>query len=296
MTRWRLRAPLRAPRAHGALAAAGDLQFPQGFALQFPSNLTGSDTSEPYVALEFADPQLDGLPIWGASGAGATVIRKVQIIQQTGYYALFWWGQGGTGTFDPTAGYWGGHPYPTTGDNSGTSHVWEVATAAGDFFNSAGSSDVGQGTAVTKGVTYIQAIVVTRANASSKTIRFYFDLPNVDSGHYVERTVTIADYGETDPPSPKVTIGDSPWYSHYQHERASCVLDAQKIFNEPLTDVDDVLAEAADFSQIVTSAGQSALWWAKNGFLTIDDLTCDFGTGRSFAWANANKGTLVARL
>jgi hypothetical protein len=265
------------------------------YALQFPSNVTGPDTSAPYVALEFADPHLNGLPIWGVSGQGVTVIRKIRVIQQTGYYAMWWWCQGDGATFDPSAGYWGAHPYPTTRDNTGTSHVWEVAAAAGDFFDSAGSSDVVQGTVVTKGVTYVQAIVVTRANANSKTIRFYFDLPNVDSDHYIERTVTDAGYGETNPPSPKAIIGDSPWYSHYQHERASFVIDAQKVITPALSE-SDMLLEAANFSGLVTSAGQAGIWWGKNGFASIDDLTCDFGTGRSFAWANGNKGTVVARL
>jgi hypothetical protein len=258
--------------------------------------VTGSDTSAPYVAIEFADPQNNGLPIWGASGAGITVVRKISVIQQTGYYAQIWWCQGDGATFDPSAGYWGAHPYPTTTDNTGTSHVWELATAGGgDFFNSAGSSDVNQGTAVTKGVTYQQGIRITRANANSKTAVFYFNLPSVNAADRINVDITIAGYGETNPPSPKLIIGDSPWYTHYQHERASMDLDAIKVFNAVLSEA-DMLSEANDFSRVVTSAGQSAIWWGKHGFLSVDDLTCDFGTGRAFAWANSNKGTLVSRL
>lgn len=268
---------------------------PPGFALQFPSNLTGSDTSEPYVALEFADPHLDGLPIWGVAGGGVSVVRKLKSAQQTGYYAQFWWCQGDGATFDPSAGYWGAHPYPTTRDNTGTDHVWELAIAGGDFFSAAGSTDVGQGVAVTKGITVTQGITVTRQNANQKTLRFYHDLPSVDAADYIERVETTAGYGETNPPSPKVIFGDSPWYTHYQHERASCILDAIKIFTPALSEA-DLLSEAADFSQVVTAAGQAAIWWGKNGFADIDDLTCDFGTARAFAWANANKGTLVDRL
>lgn len=268
---------------------------PPRFALQFPSNLTGSDTTEPYVAIEFANPQSNGLPIWGASNAGITVVRKLNSIQQTGYYAQFWWSQGDGATFDPSAGYWGMHPYPTTLDNTGVNHVWELAVAGGDFFSSAGSTDVGQGTAVTKGSTYLQGTTITRANANSKTLKFYFNLPNVDAANYIQRVETTAGYGESDPPSPKVTIGDSPWYTHYQHERASCILDSIKIFNTALSE-SDMLAEAQNFNTVVTVAGQAAIWWGKNGFLDIDDLTCDYGTGRQFAWANANKGTLTDRL
>ena len=282
---------IRHPRRRHAARSSG----PVGFALQLPSNISGSDTSAPYVALEYADPHTNGLPIWGASGAGVSVVRKLKSIQQTGYYAQFWWSQGDGATFDPSAGYWGMHPYPTTLDNTGTDHVWELAIAGGDFFSAAGSTDVGQGTAVTKDVTYLQGMTVTRAIANSKTLKFYFNLPNTDSANYIQRVETTAGYGESNPPSPKVTIGDSPWYTHYQHERASCVLDSIKIFNAALSE-SDLLAEAADLSRVVTAAGQAAIWWGTYGFETVDDLTCVFGTGRSFAWANSNKGTLVARL
>lgn len=268
---------------------------PTGSALQFPSNVSGSDTAAPYVAIEFANPQSNSLPIWGASNAGITVVRKIQPIQQTGYYAQIWWSQGDGATFDPSAGYWGIHPYPTTSNNTGVDHVWELACAGGDFFSSAGSTDVGQGTSVTKDVTYLQGLRITRTNASSKTLQFYFNLPNVDASNYIQRVETTASYGESNPPSPKLTIGDSPWYTHYQHERASCILDSIKIFNAVLSEA-DMLSEADDFSAIKTVAGAAAIWWGKNGFEDIDDLTCDYGTGRSFSWANENKGTLVDRL
>lgn len=283
------------PVANG-LPSIFDAVEGQRFALQFPSNVTGSDTSAPYVAIEFANPQSNGLPIWGVSGGGVSVVRKIRVIQQTGYYAQWWWCQGDGATFDPSAGYWGMHPYPTTQDNTGTAHWWEIATGGGDFIDADGTS-VGSGapTTVTKGINYTQGMTVTRAGASSKTLRFYHNLPNVTTSDYIQRVETTSNFGETDPPSPKVIIGDSPWYTHYQHERASCILDAIKVFTPALSEA-DLLSEAADFTQLVTSAGQSGIWWGKNGFRTINDLTCDFGTGRAFAWANSNKGTLVSRL
>jgi hypothetical protein len=136
---------------------------------------------------------------------------------------------------------------------------------------------------------------ITRADANSKTLTCYFNLPNVDAANRIGVNVTTAGYGESDPPSPVLMIGDSPWFADFQHERASMVLDAIKIFTPALSEA-DMASEATDFSQLVTSAGQSNIWWGKNGFSDVDDLTCAFGTGRAFAWANANKGTLVARL
>lgn len=73
------------------------------------------------------------------------------------------------------------------------------------------------------------------------------------------------------------------------------VANSIKIFSAVLSEA-DMLSESQNFNTVVTSAGQSAIWWGKNGFLDIDDLTCDYGTGRQFAWANANKGTLTDRL
>jgi hypothetical protein len=278
----------------GRLTKARTVNAITKYALQFPSNVSGSDTAAPYVAIEYANPQSNGLPIWGASNAGVTVIRKLMPHQQTGYYAQFWWSQG-NGSIDLSGGYWGMHPYPSNGSNSGTTHVWEIATAGGDFFNSAGSTTPGDGETVTQDATRLQAMTVTRAGASSKTLRFYRNLPNVTSADYIQRVETTSNYGETDPPSPKVIIGDSPWFASYQHERASCTLDAIKIFSTALSEA-DMLLESASFSTLVTPAGQAAIWWGKNGFRSLDDLVCDFGTGRSFVWANANKGTLVSRL
>ena len=266
------------------------------YALEFPSNISGTDTSAPFVALQFSNPQSDGLPIWGDANNGVTVVWKVKMAQQTGYYAMFWWSRG-DGSFVGTDGYWGFHPYPSTGNTSGTTHYWEVASDGGDFLDYLGR---GLGTAtpktVVKGTTFTQGIRVTRGGASSKTLKSYNELPSVANADVVEVTITTASYGETSPTTPKITIGDSPWYASYQHERFSGVLDSIKIFNNVLSEA-DMLDEAADFSQIVTAAGASSIWWGKNGFDTIDSLTCDFGTSRTFVWADtSNKGTLVARL
>jgi hypothetical protein len=48
---------------------------------------------------------------------------------------------------------------------------------------------------------------------------------------------------------------------------------------------------------MVTSAGQSGIWWGKNGFNSVNDLTCSYGTGRSFTRNDAsNVITTTARL
>lgn len=297
MTAWRLQARIRVPQIAGTVGASGDVASISGSALQFPSNNDlaglGSDQVGPYVALEFANPHLNGLPIWGESDLGVTVVWKVKPLATVGYRAWFWWGQGdGSINFN---GYWGMHPYPPGGATD-TSGVWEIATAGGDFVDDIGSSPGGgTGRAVSVGTTYTQGMTVTKQGASQKTLRYYHELPNTSSAKYVQRVETTADYGDTLPPSPKIILGDSPWYAGHQHERGAHVLDGIKIFKRALSEA-DMLSEAADFSQLVTAAGQSHIWWGKNGFASVDDLTCSYGTGRSFAWANANKGTLTDRL
>lgn len=283
-------------RRSGAVAVAST-QVGGAYALQFPTNVSGSDTTAPYVAIKFANPHLNGLPIWGAGGAGVTVVRKIRPTQQTGYYAQFWWSNDGSFLWNggSSGSYWGMHPYPQSSSNAGTTHWWEIATSVGGDFTDT-RSGVGLKKTVVQDTTYLQGMRVTRTDANNKTLVFYTSLPSVANADVIEYIETSASYGETNPPSPAVTIGDSPWYASFQHERFGGVLDAIKIFNAVLTEA-DMLSEADDFSALKTAAGSSAIWWGKNGFANIDDLTCSYGTGRSFVWADpANKATLVARL
>jgi hypothetical protein len=270
------------------------------FALVFPQNLNGSDTTAPYSVIEFANPHSNGLPLWGASGGGVTVVRKIKVTSpsQTGYYAQFWWSQG-DGAFNGTNGYWGMHPYPATlPANSATTHIWEIAIAAQDYIDSVGSSPPNQANAISVayGTTFKQIMIVTRADANNKTLTFYPDATNTASPNFVQITVIVNNYGETAPPSPKVTIGDSPWFALFQHEQFGGVLDAIKIIT-PALSLADATSEANDFSRMVTSAGQSGIWWGKNGFNSVNDLTCSYGTGRSFTRNDAsNVITTTARL
>ena len=286
------------PRA--ARSGSGGPGAGGAFALQFADNtvIGGSNTTAPFIAIQLLNPQLNGLPIWGAGGGGVTVIRKIKQLNSIGYMAQWWWSNNGSFLWDAGApnSYWGMHPYPP-GGAAGTSWVHEIASdRGGDYFNFAGSPDPGQGTAVTVNGSYLQGMQVSRAGVNDKTLTYYFNLPSTANGDKVSVNVTSASFGEVDPPSPAVTIGDSPWYSFFQHERAAMVLDAIKVFTPKLSDA-DMLLEAADMSRIVTSAGATNIWWGKNGFNTVDDLTCSFGTGRAFSWADTgNKGTLVARL
>jgi hypothetical protein len=264
------------------------------FALKFPQNISGPDTTAPYAVIEFADPHLNGLPIWGAGGGGITVVRRLQITSpsQQGYYVGHWWSQA-NGVFDPASGYWGMHPYPQTATNLGTTHWWEISEAGRDVIDFLGNGPgvPGNAISVVYGTTFDQILMVSRAGPSDKTLTFYPDATNTASPNFVSINETSANYGETVPPTPKFTVGDSPWFAGAQHERFGGTLDAIKIFTPILT-----LAQAQqerDFSQVFNTG----IWWGKNGFNSVDDLVDSYGTGRTFVRNDAsNLLTTVPRL
>lgn len=288
------------------------------YALSFPSNSSATNTGDPYAVLEFVNPQSDGLPIWGAGGAGITVVRKLKTKStlQPGYNTFMWWSRA-DGSFSGSSGYWGAHPYPARGydvTNTAGYFIHEIAIAGRDIVetdtewasgNNASAPTLDTGYAVAANTTYVQGLRITRNGASSKTLVYYFNLPNVGATDLISWTETTASYGESDPPSPKLTIGDSPWYATYQHERADCILDGIKIFNAVLTQ-QEMLDEAANFSRIVTSAGRAAIWWGRNGFDTGHDtnsgtIASHYGVSRSMTIVNpsateAQRINLVARV
>jgi len=280
-------------RTHTPSAASRANSVPARSSLLMPSNIEGADQSAAYVAIAFANPHTNGLPLWGPSGQGVTVIRRYKPVAQEGYYACIWYTDDSSFEDSKTGGkgYWGFHPYPTPpATNQGTTHVWEVATGdGGDFYNN--------GSVVTIPVVYnewrLQALQIVRNGASSKTFTFYTALPSTDPDDVITFTITDSNYGENNPPqvNPQITIGDSPWFGTYQHERASGYLGEHKIIAKALSEA-DILSESANMNQLVTADAIANIWWGKKGFISLDDLTCDYGTGRAFSWVSATKATL----
>jgi hypothetical protein len=260
------------------------------FALDFPSNVTGADKAAPLVALQYDDPHLHGLPFAGPGNAGVTYMWRVNLRAQTGYYVTLWWSQG-NGGFTPSAQYVGGHPYPKVGNNTGTTHRWEIAApSGGDYF------DTRAGAATSKDVVYgiwrTQALRVVRNGNASKTYTFYSDLPSIAAADVLEWTSgTGGDVAETVPPSPKLTIGDSPWYADYQHERLSGLF-GELIVEAAARSEAEIRVQAQDL-QHLTPAFAANVWYFKPGWRTVDDVQCEAGTGRSLYWADAaHKATL----
>ena len=102
---------------------------------------------------------------------------------------------------------------------------------------------------------------------------------------------TGSDIAETVPPSPKLTVGDSPWYASYQHERLSGLLGELIIVAAARTEA-EIVAQALNPKQL-TPAFAANVWFFKPGWRSLTDLTCEAGTGHAFFWADpVNTATL----
>ena len=273
-----LRRPLRYTRKPGSRIYApqrtSGADLPRQ-ALIFPSNVApGGQNNLPYAVIKHTSPEANGLPMWGPSGQGVTVVRRVKTSQQPGYHAQIWYTRGDA-VFD--GGNWGFHPYPVGGGTSTTTHNWEIASATADFQNTRGGSAL----AVVKDQWFSQALVCTRNSSSSRLCTAYLDLPSTANGNVLD-TNDLGSLGESGlAATPQLVIGDSPWYPSFQNERFGGYLGQIKIIAKALSQA-DVLSEAANMDAMVTADGIANIWWGKKGFRGVDDLECDFGTGRAF--------------
>lgn len=253
--------------------------------LRFPSN--GDAPSTAAVIMRFEAPQDNGLPIWGPSNAGVTYIWRAKYRQHTGYHVMFWYGpysnffwNGGS-----PGSYYGAHPYPPDG-SGGATHNWEIAVEGGDTTNTLGGSPK----SVVKDTWFTQALRVTYNGDNTKTLRFYTALPSVANADVIEH-VAGTGYGGTYPSDAALYFGDSGWTGP-GNERMSGTLGQVKVIAKVLSE-SDMLSEAANMAALTTTDGQNNIWWGKTSFDSVDDLTCDYATGRSFAWVDSgNKATL----
>lgn len=236
-------------------------------ALLFPSNVTAS----PRLELRGAN-LLPFLP--------ATYIWEVRPDPQDGYHTTFFWGNN-SGTAWPVNNeqFYGFHPYPNGG--SGTSHKWEISAD----FNDKVVDDNGNNTDVIKSVWYTQAAKITKSG-NTITIKFWWNLPTTN------RVITYAftDNYNTNT-SPALIIGGAPW--NPSNENLSGGFRRFKSFNAGLDEA-DIFTEAATMSSLVTSAGLANIWFGIKNWTSVDDLTCDYGTGRVLVWNNSGvKATLL---
>ena len=276
-----------------AMAGPGSRLYvePTLFSMRSPANVDGSTDSSAYGVLQYADPP----PVWGTDNGGWGIIRKIKPLATVGYINNLCHSDGGdefTVHATGNRGYWIFTGYPP-GGSSGTEHDWECAIEQDDH-----TANLNAGTVdVVVGEWRIQGIRITRANANSKTLRFYTNLESISNDTIIEVVETASNYGESPVPTPQITLFNSPWMFNYQEERGACDLDWILMYT-PNVDIADIEAnvDITDPDAIVAYTGTTNLFWGKRGFTTLDALTCDYGTGRSFVRNDvSNILTLVAR-
>ncbi len=213
----------------------------------------------------------------------ATYIWRAYPRQQSGYYTAFFWGNddgaGQLSTFlwTSTGGadmYYGAHPYPDNPPN-GNTHQWEISVEQQDFVNGA----------VVYDRWYTQALVVWADSGGIKHHVFYWDLPNTDSAHRVER-VSTQGWGDAMPPAPALTWGDAPW--NPGKEVWDGVLRGIQVYATNLS-LSDILMEAATPGS--TPGGAASLWYL-NLDPKPDDIADRSGNGNNPAWVGNERPAL----
>lgn len=255
--------------------------------LDFPGSAAVSSTpgtSPRTMRFRFPDPHLHGLPIYGPNGAGVTYIWHALVRQQAGYYTAFFWGNddglNDLRTFLWADGgraadsYYGAHPYPQV-PPKGSTHNWEVSVEQNDYVNGA----------VQYGRWHTQALRVWADAQGRKHHEFYWDLPNVDAAHRVDR-VSGPTWGNRNPPAPALTWGDAPWAPG--NEVWSGVLRGIQIYDTALS-LPDILSELGTPGS--TAAGQNALWYL-NLNPTPGDISDKSGRGHHPAWVGSQRPSL----
>ena len=209
-----------------------------------------------------------------------TLVWRVKVSQQNGYYTTFFHGRT-DGSFLGDMTYFGCHPYPKT-PPSGSTHWWEISCNGNDYYTDANSND----TTVSYDTWMLQAAVCWNSGGDAH-INFYWNLAAGAS-----RVIQFTGVGSSftnNANSPALVFGDAPW--SVSNERMNGSLGQVKVFSTNLSE-SDIVSEAGDMNTIVTSAGAAARWWFKPGFSSVDDLT-DSVTGKSGAWVNSSyKATL----
>lgn len=248
-------------------------------ALRFPSNIVESKR------MRLLSSNL-------LSFSPATYIWEVTPQQQTGYYTTFFWANDSGSTFSSGQTYVGFHPYPYEvgvgpTSSSGTIHHWEISVNGDDTpITKAGLDDNGNSTLVVKNVKYVQAATVV-VSGSNYVMTYYWSLPTTTK--VISYTFATSNYSL--PPTPALVIGGNAWAP--TSENLSGDLQRFKAFSSVLT-LSDISSEAADLTRLVTSSGSSNIWFGKKNWASNTDLTCDYGTGHTLAWADTgNKAVLV---
>jgi hypothetical protein len=206
----------------------------------------------------------------------ATYVWRINPRQQSGYYTTFFWAQA-DGAFIADS-YYGAHPYPDNGLETGRSHKWEISINGLDVTSDAN----GNSTALGYGVWRTQALRVYD-DGTAKRHEFYWDLPDTTK---VIRYSAARSYGASPPFTPALTFGDAPW--SVGNERLSGILRGLQIYSSALS-LSDILAEIG--APLSTVAGNSNIWYL-NLNPTPSDISDKSGRGHHPSWVGSGRATL----
>jgi len=233
--------------------------------LDFPSN--GQSSQD--VRFRFVGSSLP--PMYPA-----TYIWRVKVRPQSGYYTTFFWGQA-DGAFIADS-YYGAHPYPDNGLDTGRTHKWEISLYGRDITNDSNgnSTQLGYEQWRTQALrVYDDGIV--------KQHDFYWDLP--DTSKVIQTSVSRS-YGASPPFTPALTFGDAPW--SVGNERLSGILRGIQIYSAALS-TSDILAEVNLPSSTVN--GSNSLWYL-NINPTPSDISDKSGRGHHPNWVGSGRAAL----
>ena len=271
--------------------------------LDFPGN-RGGGVSE--IRFNFLNPHSNGLPAFGPSGVGVTVIWKAYTREEPFptptcdngtdrpfYTTVFWHNDG---SFDLTKATWGFHPYPRDGFycTDGGKLYWEIAFSSGDAF------DVPDDEITAFDTWRWQVGRVWGTSGSEKYAEYVWDWLTGYNGSTIDtdyeiNTVSAAGWGDTNPSSPALMFGDAAWNT--SNEVYYGILRGIMIFATQLSDADvETVVQNAE-------AGGSTPWtacganctnsvWYANINPTPTDIADDSGAGHNPSWENANRPAL----
>ncbi len=243
-----------------------------GTGLDFPGSSSVSTT----MRFQFADPQKNGLPIYGPNGRGVTYIWKAYPRRQCGYYTTFFWGNdGGFG-----GAYYGFHPYP---QGDGARHRWEIAGDQGGDF-------LGENVVYDRWYTQVARVW---SDPDGKHLEFYWDWPDQSKvlTHTTSRSVDNAD-----PPNPVLAWGDAPWPSSrgiygpsgQGNEVYDGILRGIQIYNIRLSSKD---LQREVRQPLSTAMGSSYIWYL-NRNPTPTDISDKSGRNNNPKWVGNERPTL----
>jgi len=242
---------------------------------------SGNETTELERRLQWTSP----FAIYDATYIFKAFPKGPKLGTNPRYWTMFFWGNNGTFAWDagqPNT-YYGAHPYPFDGADQATGQNWELSTFSNDFSfvtpNAGAEVDPWD-------TWYTQVFRAWRESASITHHEFYWDWP--DEAKLIEHTIDLAQWADTNPPSPAIVVGQAPnngldqsWGGYAGFEEYEGILRGFQFYNSLLTP-GQVASELATPGSVVTP-------WYLNLNPTVADVTDKSGSGNHPSWGGSDR-------